>query len=198
MALLIAILAFGCRKQRKNRGFLEKGHAQNLVDFAQRSLDGQSLFENRHKKVNAGSDPDLRLDRVGRKTKEPLEAQVLLDPFEEQLHLPAAAIQPSNGQGRQLKIVGQENQALAVVGSDIADATQRVGIVARGLGAMQGNRLIAAQAKLFVDGPREAADIIEVLFGPGDEESRVATEGVQAGEVDVTTVEQIEGTRLAG
>jgi hypothetical protein len=36
---------------------------------------------------------------------------VLLDPFEEEFHLPSTPIQGRNVLGRQLKIIGQENES---------------------------------------------------------------------------------------
>ncbi len=56
--------------------------------------------------------PDLRLDRVIAVSKKLLDAQVLLNPFEEQLDLPAAFVQSSHGQGRQRSVVGEEDQSL--------------------------------------------------------------------------------------
>ena len=41
--------------------------------------------------------PDLRLHRVFARTQKSYEAQVLFDPFEEQLRLPAAFVQGGNG-----------------------------------------------------------------------------------------------------
>lgn len=42
-----------------------------------------------------------------------LDAQMLLDLFEEQLYLPAAFVQRGNGQRRQCRVVGQKYQRLA-------------------------------------------------------------------------------------
>jgi len=50
--------------------------------------------------------------------------KVLLDPLEEQLHLPSAPVQGANGQ----RWVGQEHQVLAGLGIAIADATQVGGV----------------------------------------------------------------------
>ena len=49
--------------------------------------------------------PDLRLDCVLAVAQKLLDAQVLLDPFEEQLDLPAAFVQRCDGQGRQACVV---------------------------------------------------------------------------------------------
>ena len=40
-------------------------------------------------RVDAGGDPELGLDGVLRSSQERLDPQILLDPFEEQFHLPS-------------------------------------------------------------------------------------------------------------
>ena len=62
--------------------------------------------------INRDSNPDLCLDGVLRVTEEGLDAQVLLDPFEEQFDLPAAAVQFGDGERRQDEVVGEEDQRL--------------------------------------------------------------------------------------
>lgn len=52
---------------------------------------------------------DLDADCILRSAPELLDAQVLFDPFEEQLHAPAIAAQLGNCLGRSGQIVGQED-----------------------------------------------------------------------------------------
>jgi hypothetical protein len=47
---------------------------------------------------------------------------MLLDPFEEQLHLPARLLECCNGDGVQLEIVGQQRQVFTRLGHDQMDA----------------------------------------------------------------------------
>jgi hypothetical protein len=47
---------------------------------------------------------------------------VLLDPFEEELHLPAAAIQVGDAQCGQAKMIGQEYEALVDLRIGVLDA----------------------------------------------------------------------------
>ena len=49
---------------------------------------------------------------------------MLLDPFEEQFDLPAAAIEFGNGERRQGEVVGQKDQRLVGLGILEADASQ--------------------------------------------------------------------------
>ena len=48
----------------------------------------QPLFEDGHKHVDRDGDPDLRPHRVWARSDEPLDAQMLLDPFEEEFDSP--------------------------------------------------------------------------------------------------------------
>ena len=70
------------------------------------------FFNNGDEHVGGHGAPDLRLDCVLAVAQKLLDAQVLFDPFEKQLHLPAAFVQRSDGQGRQACVVGQEDQSL--------------------------------------------------------------------------------------
>ena len=48
--------------------------------------------DNRQQGVNTDGNPNLGFDRIGAGPEEMLDAQVLFDPFEEQLDTPAAFI----------------------------------------------------------------------------------------------------------
>ena len=56
--------------------------------------------------------PNLRLERVLAVAQKLFDTPVLFDPFEEQLYLPTAFAQSSTGQGRQGRVVGQDDQSL--------------------------------------------------------------------------------------
>ena len=117
---------------------------------------------------------------------------MLLDPFEEQFDLPAAAIELGDGQRRHGEVVGQEDQRLAGFGIAIADAAQRVGIIVLGVQAGQHHGLVEAQAGGFVHGPGVTAGAAEVLLGAGDEESAALVEAMPAGEVEIAAIHDVE------
>ena len=77
--------------------FFENHNADDLQDFAQTAIDFEFLLDDGHEHVNADGDPYLGLDRVLGRAKERLDAQVLLDSFEEELHPPAAFVERRNG-----------------------------------------------------------------------------------------------------
>ena len=61
----------------------------------------QTLLRDGDQHVGGYGDPDLRLHRVLAGAEEHLDAQMLLDPLEEQLDLPALAIQIGDHLGLQ-------------------------------------------------------------------------------------------------
>ena len=71
------------------------------------------LFDDGNEHVGRHGAPDLRLHRILAGAQKALDAQVLLDPLEEQLDLPAIFVQGRNAQRWQTGVVGQEHQRLA-------------------------------------------------------------------------------------
>ena len=49
---------------------------------------------------------------------------MLLDPFEEELHLPTAPIEIGDGDRREGKVVGQKHQCFVLFGIEVADTAQ--------------------------------------------------------------------------
>jgi hypothetical protein len=68
---------------------------------------------------------------------------VLLDPFEEQLDLPAAFLEPGDGQRRQGEVVGQEDEGVSGLRVAKFDAAQLVRVVGGGMLAGGDDGLIA-------------------------------------------------------
>ena len=84
------------------------------------------------------ADPYLRLDSIRGGAEERLDLQMLLDPLEEQLDLPAQTVELGDGEGGQREVVGEEDQSLAGLGVDEADQPQGVGIEPRTTWAASG------------------------------------------------------------
>src|SRR4030067_2550525 len=84
----------------KQRDFLEQGEAQDLQNVVQAPFDPQFLFYDGHQHVDADRDPYLCLHGVVARTVESFDAQMLLDPLEEQLDLPTALGDPRERERR--------------------------------------------------------------------------------------------------
>jgi len=152
----------------------------------------QTFFQNGDEQVNGDGTPDLGAHRVGRRAIKGFDAQMLLDPFEEEFNLPASAIELGNSQRWDGKIVSQEDEGFAGFGIAIADASQRGGIIVLGLQAGHHDSLIKQQAGGFIHGPGITAGAAEVLLGPGDEEGAALMEPMPAGEVKVAAIHDVE------
>jgi hypothetical protein len=74
------------------------------------------------------------------------DAQMLLDPFEEQFDLPVGLLQLSHDKRRESKVVGQKTQSASLLHIPIENAPQSVRIVLERLGGLQHNRVIGDQA----------------------------------------------------
>jgi hypothetical protein len=156
----------------------------------------QTFFQDGDQEINGDSTPDLGADGVGRGAVKGFDAQMLLEPFEKQLDLPAAPIQLGDGQGRHGEVVGEENQPLAGLGIAKANAPQRGGIIVLGFWACRHHGLIETQASGFIHGPGVAAGATEVFLGTGDKESAGLMEPVEPGEIEIPTVQKVESARF--
>lgn len=82
----------------------------------QRGIKSEPLLDDGDEDIGGHRDPDLGFDCVLRGTVEAFDAKVLLDPLEEQLHLPAAAIQRADRERGQPEVVGEEHELFAGLG----------------------------------------------------------------------------------
>src|SRR5260370_219859 len=183
----------GLRKYLNQGGFLEQGDAQNLQHSVKFQVQSQTLAHDGHQHVDGDGCPDLRLHGVLGESVERFDAQVLLDPFEEQLDLPAALVQLRNGECGQGKIVGEKNQLAIGLPVAVADAAQILGIAVKWIETHQADGLVAAQTGVFVDGLRGHAAKAKIFSCTNDEKRQALRQGVEPREVQVRTIEKVEG-----
>ena len=152
----------------------------------------QALLDDGNQHVCAYGDPDLRLHGVLACAQECLDAQVLLDPLEEQLDLPALTVKRGNHLWLECEVVGQESDALAsLVAHD--HSAQRRRIVFAGIKQCEHARLIAQHGGVdAIDGMGVAPLELGVALGADHKEGLCLMNGEQPGEVQVATIEQIE------
>ena len=73
-------------------GFVGKRDSENLKDFIDAALQFHIVLYYCHKAVSDYGTIDLDAHGILRCTPKLLDAQVLLNPFEEQLHAPSVAV----------------------------------------------------------------------------------------------------------
>src|ERR1035437_4860598 len=85
---------------------------------------------------------------------------MLLDPFEEQLHLPALPVDVGNRPRRKRKVVGQKLQALAPLRVEVAHLSQRIWISCGGFDGGKNHGLIRKHARALI--PPDASTVVRV------------------------------------
>src|SRR6516162_10913724 len=154
------------------------------------------LFENRHQQVNRNGNGDLGTHGVLAGTIESFDPQMLFDPFEEQLDLPARAVDLRYRQRRQAEVVAQKFQRLTRLGIAIADATNHLGIGALNVETVHNHRLVETQTGAFVHEARIPSPAAKILPRASDKESPVLVDPVQSSKVQVSSVHNVEGAGL--
>ena len=127
---------------------MEESASDFALDFQHGEGTLRPVFNQRDEKESNHGDADLSHHRIQRGAEKRFDLQVLFDPFEEQLHLPAVSVQTGDGAGRPPEIVGEEHIFLSVLGVDIADAPKGAGIFLSGVLSGQANGLIGSDAPL--------------------------------------------------
>jgi hypothetical protein len=106
--------------------------------------------------------------------------------------LPPCPVQLSDGQSGKEKIVGQEGQSQVLLGIEIVDAPQGIGIAFGRSDSSQQNSLVAPQSCGSFDGARGATVELHILFGASDEEGASLGEDIETSKVHITAIEQIK------
>jgi hypothetical protein len=145
-------------------GSLEERQAENLQDCVERMRQVQAFSHDGHEYVNGHGDPDLGLHAVGGGAVEAFDLQVLLDPLEEELDLPAIPVQCGDGRGSDGEIVGEKDKALVDIGRIIADAPQGIGIESGAFRSGENDGLVAANAGCRIDELRVPTAKLQVLL----------------------------------
>ena len=179
-----------------DRLFLKCVDAQNLQNPAEVFVESVNLIETGHHEVNADGDPDLGFHGVFGSAVERLDAQVLLDPFEEEFDVPTAFVDASDRERLQAEVIGDEDEALARVGVDEADAAELFRIVPFAFGRLQSDGLVAAQAGRLVDCPGLTDIEGHVAFGTCDKESARLMNAVKSSKIDVSTIHDIDASGI--
>ena len=155
-------------------------------------MDLQPLFDDGDERVGRDRGPDLRLHGVLGGAVELLDPKMLLDPLEEEFHLPSASIQLGDRQGWQHEVVCQENEPLAGLRVVEADATQRCLEVLAGIKAGEDNRLVADESGAAIHRTRIATLSLQVRLAAGHEEAAGGMKPKESLEIQVSPIHDIE------
>ena len=95
---------------------------------------------------------------------------MLLDPLEEEFYLPPAFVELCDGERRQGKVVGQKHQSSVLRGIEETDTPELLRIILLCIEAVEGDNLVALQARCFVDVLGIQPVELEVALGSGYKE----------------------------
>ena len=138
----------------------------------------------------------MSFHRVLGGAEESFDAQVLLDPFEEQLDPPAVAVEFGDGVRRQGEVVGEELEGGLRVWVAVFDASQGLRVVGGGVLAGEDDGLVADKAGGVIDRMGITAAVADIGLVADDEEGGGQGQGEQALEVEVGAVHDVEGAGL--
>ncbi len=136
--------------------------------------------------------PDLLSGNVLAVAQKLLDAQFLFDPFEEQFQMKTVFVQSCIGQGRQGRVVGQEDQSL--LGSWVIelDTAQVLGVAMKNVVTVQCDGLIAEDAAAPVHRGRIHAPGVHIAFGAGHKDCAVLMHLKQSRKVIVASTQDVE------
>ena len=169
-------------------------NAQKLQSSVECARQFELLVKDCDHKVRGDGDPDLRLDRVGTRAVVVLDPEMPFDPAEEQFDAPPHLVQHRYGKGRNLQIVGQEDEFLRGFRIEISHLPQESGKGLPGLCESWFSDMIAAQAGEPVHWHRVMPGELEVALCACHKEGSCIGYQNKPCEVHVATVHQIEGS----
>ena len=132
----------------------------------------ESFFDDGDQNVYSDGDPDLGFNGVGRISKETLNTQVLLDPFEEQFNLPTVLVNGGDGLTRNRKIVSDEDEVFVDIGGEVMHATHGDRVSFQALASLQEDRLIAAHTRGRIDRAGIPSAKLEIVLGAENKEGQ--------------------------
>ena len=184
------------RKQLNQRYFLQAAEADDLQNSVQALTERVFLLRDAQQEVGTDRGPDLDAHAVAVVADETAQTKVLLDPAEEQLDLPATAVDLGDRKRGQMKGIRQEHEREPAFRIEVADTPKGLWVVLATLPEIEPNRLVAPHTGCLVDLPGLDDIEAQVALAADDEESLRGMKPIQPLEIHVASVDHIEAVRL--
>ena len=173
--------------------------SQNSHDFDDGTSQVEVVLNDSDEAIGDDGNMYLYAYCILRSSPKGLDAEVLLDPFEEQLNLPAILVQQGNVLGGKVEVVRVVCEGPMQLWSVINDASELEGIILLVPLSCESDRLVT---KDVVRAFREVFPVLDLVIGTElltyDEERSRLMDGEEPCEVKVASVKYIAGQRLIG
>ena len=175
----------------------KQGASQDAHDLEHRPVQLEVVFNECDETVRDNGDVDLYPHSILGVTPEPLDAQMLLDPFEKQFHLPTIAVKQRDIFGLEIEVVGVVNEGASKVGDIEYDTPEFGRIVVAIPFACKSNSLVGKHTVSSIKKPLPEQHLIGWMsFLPCDEKRVGLVNGKKPRKVEVAPVENITGKWL--
>ena len=197
--IIIPSLVFERLQQVSDVVLDQQRAAQNAHDFDDGTSQLEVVFNDSDEAICDDGNMYLYAYCILRSTPEGLDAEVLLDPFEEQFNLPAILVQQGNVLGGKVEVVRVVCEGPMQLRSVINDAPERERVILLVPLSFESYRLVTKDVvRVF----REVFPVLDVVIGMElltyDEERSRLMDGEEPCEVKVASVKYIAGQRLIG
>lgn len=184
-------------EQFLNAVFDQQGTAQYPHDLKDGSAEMEVVLDDCDEAISDDGNVNLYPDGIFRHTPEGLDAKMLLDPFEEDFHLPTVAVKQGNVLGLEVEVVGVVDKSSSEVRGVIDDASEVGRIVSFVPFAGEADSLVKQDIVLPVDRiiPSDNFEI-GMPFLADDEEGPNGMYGEKPCKVKVSAVEDTAGIGL--
>ena len=166
-------------------------------DFEDRPANLEVVLDNGNEAVGDDGHVYLYSDCIFRLSPETLDLEVLLDPFEEELHLPPIFIEQGNVLCAEVEVVRVVDEASMKPWRIIDNSSDNTGILLLILLLGEANGLVFEHVVCSIENTL-AIDNLVCRFAllPDDKESSKRIDSVESGEVKVSSVKHIARQRL--
>jgi len=146
--------------------------------------------------INGYGNPYLDPDGILGGAVEGFDAEMLLDPLEEEFHLPPGLVQAGDSQGGLDEVVGDEHEILSCHRIAVTDPAQGVWIMTMRNKTGERDRLVETDAGGLVGRVRIAPAEPGVLLCPCDEECAAPVQAMQSAVIQIGLVHDVEGSGI--
>ena len=179
--------------------FDQKGASKDAHDLEDGSVQFEVVFDDGNETIGDDGDVNLYAHGIFGLAPEPFDAEMLLDPLEEKLHLPAVAVKQCDVLGIEIEVVGVVNERTSEVSGIINDPPDLRRIVVEIAFASEPDGLVKEHAVLAIKKALARKHLIfRLSLLPYDEESTAQMDEEKSCKVEIAPVKHITGRRLIG